>query len=255
MGLGGIVCKRKYGTTANTAMSCELHIWNGHDEIPSAVVFIVSFTLASWGKGNWSERHKKPGSMPLLTQALAHPDLLEWSLCFQSPLAVKMLICFRWRARLYVGWTLCLAFLKLYVNLQVTRLLNKSLDGVPESSSRLGWHFLMFLSLAETTLTGWHQCGGKRQKKKKLVCDVFKCNVQQLPLFFSESLRSTPLLLVTDGLSHCNPCANKHDYERSLDLLNSPSRLDWVWQSEEGMDIMDNTNFNEKFQLWADILK
>lgn len=30
-----------------------------------------------------------------------------------------------------------------------------------------------------------------------------------------------------------------------LNPLISPSHLDWVWQVEEGMDIMDSTNFNE----------
>lgn len=141
-----------------------------------------------------------------------------------------------------MGGSLSLVSLKLYVNLQVTRLLNKSVDGVSLSSSPLGWHFFMCLS--------WNYSGinleGK--DKKTLACLWFLqmwCVTTSSVFLLAEYLCRTSFLLVSDSLPHSNPYANKHDYEHSLDLLDSPSHLDWVWQAEEGMDIMDSTNFNE----------
>ena len=144
------------------------------------------------------------------------------------------------------GWIMCLALLKLYVNLQVTRLLNKKPGWCSSVFIMvLRWHFLMSLSwnLSYLLASIWKE----KTKRSWPACDFFKCGAQQLAsvFLFAESLCYTPFLLVSDSLSHCNPHANKNDYECSPDPLNSPSPLDWVWQAEEGMDIMDSTNFNE----------
>lgn len=149
----------------------------GLNEIPRMVVFIVSFTIASWGEWNWSERNKKPGSVPHSGTRTHICQTSTWVIPgLWNPSVVKMLICFRWRARIYVGGSCVWLLLKLYVNLQVTRLLNNSLDGVPVSSSQLGWHFLM--SLAEIAFTSWHQFGGKRRKKRSWPAwDLFNCSV------------------------------------------------------------------------------
>lgn len=100
-------------------------------ETVGMVVFIVSFTIVSWGEWNWSERNKKPGSVPPSLRR-SHPQMSHIYMSDPRALkAVKMLIRFRWRARRYVGGSSCSVLLKLYVNPQVTGLLNKSRDDVP----------------------------------------------------------------------------------------------------------------------------
>lgn len=109
---------------------------------------------------------------------------------------------------------------------------------------QLGWHILMSLSWNHSV--AYINLEGK--DKKTLACLWFLqmlCGTTRSVFLLAESLCSTPFLLVSDSQPHCNPYANKRDYERSLDLLKSPSRLDWVLQAEEEMDIMDSTNFNE----------
>lgn len=80
------------------------------------------------------------------------------------------------KSRAICGCISCLALLKLYVNLQVTSLLNK----------KPGWFSsvfitvtLTFLDVSELKRTSWHQFGRKDQKKKKKrrwpACDSFKC--------------------------------------------------------------------------------
>lgn len=91
------------------------------------------------------------------------------------------------KSRALCGWILCLALLKLYVNLQVTRLLNKSLDVVSMSSSRLryfSWCLSAEASLSFSPASIW--------RKDNLY--FFKCSVQQLTVIFSFYLvSSTPM--------------------------------------------------------------
>lgn len=80
------------------------------------------------------------------------------------------------------GWILCLALLKLYVNVQVTRLLNKILDGVwclhPSYATFLDVSQLKLLLLVDISLKG-------KTRRCWPLCDSFKCNVQQLAVIFS----------------------------------------------------------------------
>lgn len=81
----------------------------------------------------------------------------------------------------------------------------------------------------------------ERRNEARSACEFYKCQQcfpSQLTSF------STGFSCWWDRLSHCNSNANKHIMS-PLNPLISPSHLDWVWQVEEGMDIMDSTNFNE----------
>lgn len=168
-----------------------------------------------------------------------------------NPSAVKMLICFRWREG-YMWVDLGSGFIEAVCKSWGHKTV-KQKPGCGSSVFQCLHHSYADISWclsAESSLPSWHQFGGGKTKRSWPVCDFFKHSEQQLvTCFFSlwaeSSCFSSPFLLVSDTLSHCNPYANNHDYECSLDPHNSASWLDWVWQAKEGMDIMDSTNFNE----------
>lgn len=136
------------------------------------------------------------------------------------------------------GSILRLALLKLYVNLQVTRLLNK------KPARRSG----VFITVALTVfcdasrLKACINLEGKTKKKLARVwCLQMPCATTS-NVFLSASLLSCWSVMVCLTVTLMQISAL---WAPPLDPLSYPSRLDWVWQVEEGMDITDSTNFNE----------
>lgn len=117
----------------------QLHNINGCNKIPT--VFVS--TVFSRGEGKSEERKKRnPHLSSHLSDHATH--LPMWSLCFSMPPL--------WRCVLFLGLP------KLHVDLQVTRLLNKSLD-----DARLSLSQLRFEASAKTCLSNWHE---SRKKDK-----------------------------------------------------------------------------------------